>query len=117
MSKTIKLFNQGKSTIQYAAGADFKPNETIAFSEADAAKLIRLYPNEFINIDKIAGNEDAQKDLEKERAVIAAELKLAKNELATERENLEVARQELNEKIEAFEKEVAAFAAKKTTKK
>lgn len=51
MSKKINLRNAGERKIQIG-GKDFAPGTTASFPQAEADRLVRLYPNEIAKTDE-----------------------------------------------------------------
>jgi hypothetical protein len=80
MSKSIKLYNKGKRSIQYAKDKAIKPNGNVYLSKDEADKLISLYPLELVDFSKFVNSNEDEKALKAE--LKAAQSKIEKLEKA-----------------------------------
>lgn len=86
-AKSVTLLNRGKRHFDLPGGR-VSPNETVACTADDAAKLTKMYPRELLDISKLpvrGTNAEAEK-LKKDNAALADENAKLKEQLAASAE-------------------------------
>lgn len=118
----IKLFNKGKSKIQYGAARDGKgkfaeiaPNQTASVDDREAKKLLRLYPEQLTDLG--ASGEDTALESEKiasDRAILEAEKKAFEDYAKKQNKNLSDAEAAIKKASEQHGEKEAELHAERT---
>ncbi len=110
---TVRLQNKGQRKIEVTRGNYIAPNQVGIVNEDTAKRLIRLYPEELIDIDNIKASfvEEQVKDLTAvEKPKTPAEIK-AEKKAAKEAAEAEAKRIEDEEAQRQLDEEAAALSA------